>query len=179
MSYHDIAVKYGTDKATHGYMDHYEEHFLNLPAFMWDRMRLLEIGCKEGASLRMWREIHPKANLYTLDLFEEFGVPIDIENVCFIPGSQTDSERLQLLRKMGPYDVIIDDGSHNSRDQLISFYGLIGSTYMYVVEDLHCCNDEFYRQGMAFEQTMLGQMKAETFPFLFNLYDDKIAFIYG
>lgn len=179
MSYHDIAVKYGTDKATHGYMPYYEEHFNNLPEFIWDSMHLLEIGCKEGASLRMWREIHPKIKLTTIDLFEEYGAPTEIEGLKILKGSQSNGRILQVARELGPYDVIIDDGSHNSRDQLISFYGLLGCTYMYVVEDLHCCNDEFYRQGMAFEQTMLGQMKTNTFPFPFELYEDKIAFIYG
>jgi demethylmacrocin O-methyltransferase len=179
MSYHDIAVKHGTDKAGHGYMPYYEK-ILNRDFFYPESaisFKLLEIGCEKGNSLRMWKEIFPKSRLFTIDLFEEFAEPEDI-GCTFLKGSQTDSEILYLARYEGPYDLIIDDGSHNSRDQLISFYGLIGCCTIYVVEDLHCCNEVLYRQGMSFGQTMLGQMKADKFPFPFELYDDKIAFIY-
>lgn len=178
MSYQDIAVKYGTDKATHGYMPFYEQQFEYAISLFGGIDSILEIGCKEGASLRMWREIFPDTILYTLDLFKEYGIPSDIPNLVAYTGSQTDGVLLNEVRKKR-YKVIIDDGSHNSRDQLITFYGLVQQAGVYIVEDLHCCEDDFYRQGMSFEQTMLGQMKAGTFPFRYSLSNDKIAFIYG
>jgi len=180
MSYQDIAVKYGTDKAQHGYMPYYEQHFKKQIARLGeDPHKILEIGCKQGASLRMWNELFPNTQLFTIDIFKEFNPPDDILELYSITGSQTDGRILQHAREKGVYDIIIDDGSHNSRDQLISFYGLVNCTFTYVVEDLHCCNDSFYRQDMTFAQTMLGQMKDNKFPFKFDLYDDKIAFIYG
>jgi 23S rRNA U2552 (ribose-2'-O)-methylase RlmE/FtsJ len=140
--------------------------------------KILEIGCEKGNSIRMWQEIFPKAEITSLDLFQEYPIP-DIRGAEFIAGNQLDHEILYNLRNNRKFDVVIDDGSHNSRDQLVTFWSLVGTSRLYVVEDLHCCNDELYRQGLHFEKTMLGQMKAGTFPYTHYLYDDKIAFIYA
>jgi len=167
-----IAKEFLTDKIGHGYLEHYAKH---LPESIGT---LLEIGCERGASLRMWKFLYPEAKITSLDLFVEFPVP-DIKGVEFICGNQLDFEILYNIRNNRAFDIIIDDGSHNSRDQLVTFYSLVGTSPLYVVEDLHCCNDEPYRQGLPFEKTMLGQMLAGTFPFRYYLYDNKIAFIYA
>lgn len=167
-----LAQKYGTDKAGHGYIPHYEAHLPERPK------RILEIGCLTGASLRMWREYFPDAEIHCLDLFEEHKEPTDITSVIYWKGSQTDQYILEQLRRI-EFDVIIDDGSHNSVDQLVSFWSLIGATKLYVCEDLHCAKDEPYRQGLPFSLTLLGQLKAGIFPLPNNFYDDKISFIYA
>ena len=44
--------------------------------------------------------------------------------------------------KYGPFDIIIDDGSHRNDDMVISFetlFPVLKCGGMYVVEDLHCC----------------------------------------
>ena len=173
MTWQEIAEKHGTDKAAHGYMPHYMSHFYPLPP-----QSILEIGCERGNSIRMWEELFPEAGITSLDLFKEYPIP-NVPGVEFIQGNQLDHELLYNLRNHRTFDVIIDDGSHNSRDQLITFWSLVGISRIYVVEDLHCCNDELYRQGLPFEKTMLGQMKSGTFPFRHHLHDDKIAFIYA
>ncbi len=167
-----ITREFMTDKIAHGYMERYAKH---LPETVTS---ILEIGCERGASIRMWKYLFPDANITSMDLFQEFAIP-DIEGVEFIQGNQLDHELLYHLRNHRSFDVIIDDGSHNSRDQLVTFWSLVCISPLYVVEDLHCCNDELYRQGLPFERTMLGQMQAGTFPFRHYLYDNKIAFIYA
>ena len=181
MTWQEIAEKHGTDKATHGYMPYYEEHFDRSkwwPRRSWSVNSILEIGCEKGNSARMWKELLPDAQLVFVDLFQEHPIP-DIPGIKFIKGNQLDHELLYNIRNYADLDVVIDDGSHNSRDQLVTFWSLVGTSRLYVVEDLHCCNDELYRQGLPFEKTMLGQMKAVTFPYTHYLYDDKIAFIYA
>lgn len=168
----ELAEKYGTDKLQHGYIPYYEQHLPKEPK------RILEIGCERGASIRMWKHRFPSAQITSLDLFQQFDIP-DIEGVEFIQGDQLDQYILYNLRNHRSFDFIIDDGSHNSRDQLVTFWSLVGISPLYVVEDLHCCNDELYRQGLPFEKTMLGQMQSGTFPFRHFLYDNKIAFIYA
>lgn len=170
MNLNDLAIKYGTDKSEHGYIPLYEEHLPKNP------QRILEIGCLKGASLRMWREYFPNTELHSLDLFEEYKQPTDISGVTYWKGSQTDQYLLEQLRRT-KFDVIIDDGSHNSVDQLVSFWSLMGSTKLYVCEDLHCAKYESYRQGLPFYKTMLGQMQAGVFPVQHSLYNDKISFI--
>lgn len=148
MTLDELAIKYGSDKSSlgHNYMPFYEEHLPKNPK------KILEIGVLTGSSIRMWKEYFPEAEIHGLDLFEEKLIP-EIEGVKFWKGSQTDADILHLLRKE-KYDVIIDDGSHNSRDQLISFYGLYGNGISYFVEDLHCCEEEFYRQGLPYVMTI-------------------------
>lgn len=128
---HDIGIKHNTDKATHHkYLDFYEKH-LPKPGF---NGRLLEIGIRDGASLRMWHEYYPDADI----------VGIDIEPAFEIPGVTTlqlDSKDIMALQDLGRFDVIIDDGSHMTLDQQIAFYWLyfnqLQSDGVYILEDLH------------------------------------------
>lgn len=173
MNWQEIAERHGTDKSTHGYMSYYGRHL----GIVEPPESILEIGCEKGNSIRMWKEIYPDASLTALDLFQEHPVP-DIPGVEFITGNQLDHEILYHLRNHRKFEVIIDDGSHNSRDQLVTFWSLIGTCRVYIVEDLHCCYDDSYRQGLPFEKTMLGQMKTGIFPYQHFLYEEKIAFIY-
>lgn len=174
----ELAEKYSTDKLQHGYIPYYEQHLPKNPG------RILEIGCLTGASIRMWREYFPNTEIHCLDLFEEHQPPEDIPGVIYWKGSQTDQYVLEQLRRLH-FDVIIDDGSHNSRDQLITFWSLWGCCDLYVVEDLHCALDEPYRQGMGLGNTMLAQLTisfygSHNFPIQHTeLYNDKIAFIYA
>lgn len=172
-----LAVKYGTDKLQHGYIPYYERHLPKNPA------RILEIGCLTGASIRMWREYFPDAEIHCLDLFEEHKEPDDIPGVIYWKGSQTDQYILEQLRRIH-FDVIIDDGSHNSRDQLITFWSLWGCCDLYVVEDLHCGFDDPYRQGLPYTETMLCQLigsdeKTGFSGIKFDFYDNKIAFFHA
>lgn len=171
MSLLEIAAKYNSDKKDHGYIKYYERH---LPESVG---KLLEIGCLRGESMRMWHELYPEAELHTLDLFEEYKQP-DFSWLISHKGNQTDKVLLERLANYN-FDIIIDDGSHNAKDQIISFNTLHPRYKMYVIEDLHCNEDEFYRNGMAFEDTILGQIKADKFNYAYRLYDDKIVFIFN
>lgn len=146
MTLAELAAKYKTDKLEHGYIPFYESTLPKSPK------RILEIGVKQGASIRMWKEYFPDTEIHGLDLFEEFPVP-DIDDVFFHKGNQIDYRVLEHLRKFD-FDVIIDDGSHNSRDQMMTFFGLYNGN-SYYIEDLHCCYERFYRQGLPFYNTAI------------------------
>lgn len=134
---------HGTDKAQHGYADFYAKHLPENPR------SILEIGVKEGASARAWRDIFPEAQITGLDLFEEFKMSSVIGPANFIKGNQCDWRILEELRKYN-FDVIVDDGSHNARDQMITFFGLAHAGCHYFIEDAHCNYDEYYSQGLPF-----------------------------
>lgn len=187
------ALLHGTDKFTHGYMPHYAKHLPEKPK------RILEIGCWKGDSLRMWRELFPDAELHTLDLFGENKEPTDIPGLICHKGSQSDVKVLQrIIESVTPsvrseqtsppvggenadahlFDVVIDDGSHNTIDQNATINFLLPFAKMYIVEDLHCCTEEFYRNGFKFEETILGRIKAGKFAHQHDLYLEKIVFIH-
>lgn len=173
MELQDIDLtKFATDKIhTHNYMQYYEKH---LPEKV---NKLLEIGYFKGESLRMWHEIYPDAELHTVDLFEEYPQP-DISWLISHKGNQSDIKLMSWLANYN-FDIVIDDGSHNPQDQIASFLALHPRYKLYVIEDLHSNKDEFYRNGMDFNDTILGQIKNKKFPYPHKLYDDKIVFIFN
>jgi hypothetical protein len=139
MTLHQLAEKHKTDKTDHGYMPFYERYLPKNPK------KLLEIGVLKGGSIKMWKEYFPDCEIHALDLFIENPIP-DIEGVIWHKGNQCDWQLLDALRNED-FDVIIDDGSHNSRDQLITFFGLFNGK-QYYIEDIHCADQEFYSQGL-------------------------------
>lgn len=160
--------KYGSDKAQHGYAEFYAHRLPENPK------SILEIGVNDGASIRAWKELFPMAEIHGLDLFSDKPIP-DIEGVTFHTGNQLDWVLLEKLRAKN-FECIIDDGSHNSRDQLITFFGLFNGSH-YFIEDLHTNFDEFWRQGLPFEFTainVLPRLSGASF-----VHNDKIAVIYA
>lgn len=151
-----LAEKYGTDKLQHGYIPFYVKHLPEKPK------RILEIGVKEGRSLAMLAEYFPNTEIHGLDLFAEYSIQQAMQNIYELfamtnrvqlhQGNQCDHLVLEELRKLD-FDVIIDDGSHNSRDQLMTFYGLFNGKH-YFIEDLHCCREQFYTQGLPYSATV-------------------------
>lgn len=173
MTLDELAIKYGSDKSSlaHNYCQVYERLIKTPPK------KMLEIGVLHGASIRMWREFFPECEVHGLDLFIDNPIP-EIEGVIWHKGNQCDWLLLEKLRGEN-FDLIISDGSHNCIDEWITFWGLISSCGLYVLEDAHCAESELFRQGLGFENTMLGQMKSERFPLKYQLVNDKIAFIYA
>lgn len=168
-----VFEKYGSDKAQHGYAEFYAAHLPENPK------RILEIGVKEGKSILAWKELFPEATIVGLDLFEEFPIP-PIEGAYFWKGNQLDYRILAKLREQN-FDVIVEDGSHNSRDQLITFFGLFNGNH-YFIEDLHCAREIFYRQDLPENYTALNLFQADGGPLWHDVSfskDNKIACIYA
>lgn len=125
----------------HHYFDVYARHFGRYR----DRpIRMLEIGVFRGGSLRMWKEyFHPDSTIVGIDIDKSCkDHEIADRNVFVRIGSQADPEFLaEVNKEFGPFDIILDDGSHKTHHQNISFGALFrpalkdGGCYM--VEDVH------------------------------------------
>lgn len=145
-----IAIKYGTDKATvhshpHGYTPHYErflEPIRPLP------LRVLEIGVAGGASIRMWLEYFQNAAIYGVDNIDN---PIVSDpRYTFVNGDQASQEFWsKFLEKHGrEWDLVIDDGGHFSGQVIMSFNCLwpnLSSGGIYVIEDVEVVNNPMYQ----------------------------------
>ncbi len=137
----EIGPKYPTDKNDHGYMKLYAEHLPKTAS------KILEFGVKDGHSIMMLHELYPEAHIYGVDIFSEHGKPpFQADYVTWFIGSQSDERILADLRCHGPFDICIDDASHNHRQQLMTFFGLWGCCKLYVCEDI--MQDEFWAQGL-------------------------------
>ena len=103
-------MAYNTDKIANGLMENYKTIFSPL---QYKKVNILEIGILEGASLHYWNDYfkHPASVILGIDLNlpqVEFG-----NRVQTFACNQNDSERLvSIAEKYGPFDIIIDDGSH-------------------------------------------------------------------
>jgi hypothetical protein len=129
---HKIGLKYGTDKTTHGYCPHYERHLPPRDA----KINLLEIGIFEGSSLRMWQEYFFNATIYGVDIqpdriFQD-------ERIITFCGDAT-SEDFWNSISLPEFNVIIDDGSHQSTD-IVKSYNILWPQLpkggLYIIEDL-------------------------------------------
>lgn len=136
----EIGLKYNADKSSryHNFLDFYEKH---LPKRDF-KGRILEIGVMDGASLNMWREYYPNAKEI---------VGIDIRKPKKITGCKVlrlDATDINRLSRLGMFDIIIDDGSHLTSHQQISFnhlyYNSLNIGGVYVMEDLHTSFMESY-----------------------------------
>jgi len=164
---HELAVKHGTDKACHGYCPFYEQVF----GPYRDRVtKVLELGVKDGASLRMWLDYFPNAHIFGLEN-GNMGNP-DLwprgDRVTIFAGDQARVPDLWsvVLRAGGRFDIILDDGGHTMWQQQLSFAALwpsVRSGGFYVIEDTHTSRlDGFGRQDAPeTTETMLGRLRLE------------------
>ena len=138
-----IGIRHGTDKwGAHFYTPVYHQLFAHLR----DKpVRLLEIGIGGyqfqkigGASLAMWADYFPNGRILGIDVFAntlELG-----PRVCVRQGSQDDAAFLaRMSDEHGPFDIVIDDGSHVPQHVTASFNVLfpkLADGGLYVIEDV-------------------------------------------
>lgn len=132
-------------------------HYLPVYESIMDRsrpIRMLEIGVFHGGSLRMWREyLHPDAVIVGIDINPNCKQFEDPENNVHVRiGAQQDAAFLQEVNsEFGPFDVILDDGSHMTSHMVDSFRSLFSSALAdpgtYVVEDVHSNYWKSYRNS--------------------------------
>lgn len=142
----ELANKFCSDKGTqyicaHHYTRHYEKLFENMQD---EPINLLEIGLnianrKDCASLQMWLEYFPKGKIYGVDICpQNFKHPRcqifvkDCSQQFFLDSLKQEIDET--------FDVIIDDASHASYDQQLTFINMfdkLKSGGLYFIEDLH------------------------------------------
>jgi len=138
----EIANRNTCDKGTqwydcHGYTLEYEKYIPCCEAF-----NLLEIGIWHADSLRMWQQYNPLAKIWAIDIDPaSLSYITDRTNLRVFIGSQTDHVVLsRAVREAGSFKIIIDDGSHNTRDIIRTADFMlphITADGYYFVEDLH------------------------------------------
>lgn len=138
-----LAIRHGTDKfGFHRYTPVY--HML-LARYRDRPVRLLEIGIggykvpdQGGQSLAAWRDYFPQGQITGIDIARK---TMDLgPRVRILQGSQVDHGFLAaLVRDHGPFDIIIDDGSHQNAHVIESFQVLFPTLSpggIYVAEDV-------------------------------------------
>lgn len=138
----DVFKVTGTDKhSTHHYCEYYERHLPPREA----TFRLLELGVEEGRSLLAWERLFPNAAIVGVDNDARYTAhklnerwrdvywPLDRAHVVI--GDQADPK----LKHYAPFDIVIDDASHEASRTRASFELLWPQVLpggLYVIEDL-------------------------------------------
>jgi demethylmacrocin O-methyltransferase len=164
-----MAGRHMTDKRAQGYLKHYQRHFKPL---RHSTRKVLEIGVgvdyydsqSGGGSLRMWKDYFPKAEIFGLDIVDRSH--LQEPRIRIFRGDQNDPSFLDdLASRWGPFDIIIDDGSHVSEHIITSFTALfphLTANGVYAIEDLYLSYAEALG-GSAVEfdnpRTALGMLK--------------------
>lgn len=107
-------------------------------------IRLLEVGVYKGGSLAMWRKyLHPESVIVGLDIDDtctNYDRPAEKVHVRI--GDQSNETFLRaVVEEFGPFDVIIDDGSHVCSHMIKTFDYLflhgLAERGVYIAEDTH------------------------------------------
>lgn len=151
----EIAYKYGSDKCRqlkHPYTPFYYELLKNRRHSI---KKVLEIGVghaitmpyiitfkgsyQTGASLYMWRDFFPKAEIYGTDILPEAMVKDD-RITTYLSNQTNKADLFKLIRNVGrDIDLVIDDGSHKWPDQVftcLTLMPLLPKKVCYVIEDV-------------------------------------------
>ncbi len=140
----ELASRYLTPKwgSLHWFTPHYDRHFRD---YRDEPVRVLEIGVGGykhpewgGGSLRMWKHFFHRGEIFGLDIVDKSH--FDAQRVKTIQGDQNDPDCLAAIaEEYGPFDIVIDDGSHINEHIRTSFHALFPHVRpggLYVIEDL-------------------------------------------
>jgi hypothetical protein len=111
-----------------------------------ENLKVLEVGTLRGDSLLGWAEYFKSASVFGLSygsnsiLKPERAELLKKHNIQILRGDQGKEEVIKELCQNGPFDVVIDDGSHYPPHQIFTFANIwsncMNSGGIYVIEDL-------------------------------------------
>lgn len=134
-----------------------------LHKYIKSEIRFLEIGVFRGGSMQMWQEYFGgKAAIVGIDI-DETCKQYEEKNIHICIGSQADQDFLrEVSEKWGPFDVILDDGSHIMDHQRVTFetlFPLLKEGGVYMCEDCHCCYSPRYGGGYLKKESFIEYCK--------------------
>jgi hypothetical protein len=131
-------------------------HYFSIYESVVDRtrpIRMLEICGFYGGSLQMWREyLHPDSRIVGIDIDSKLLKIADSGGIHVRIGGEQDASFLrEVAAEFGPFDVILDEGSHTSSHMVDSFRSLFANALsdngLYMVEDVDCDYWTVYRDS--------------------------------
>lgn len=150
-----LAARYGSDKAptykgapSHHYTRVYQALF---EKWMLRPVKILEMGLCRGLfegwkqddipSLRTWLDFFPNATVFGVDISDFSWYSHERVRIFRADQSSESSLRTNVVDELGDtaLDIVIDDGSHASWDQQVTFkqlFPLVAPGGLYVIEDL-------------------------------------------
>lgn len=133
-----LAIKHVSDKSSryHNYSVKYDK-ILN--PYRKSFTSILEIGVSEGQSIKMWVDYFENAIVHGADISAASKICESYSaRVKFHLLDQRNLAQLKNMEQYSPFDLIVDDGNHFWKEQIISFKTLfpyVRKGGIYIVED--------------------------------------------
>lgn len=109
--------------------------------FMQKPICFLEIGVFKGGSIPMWKGYFPEGSTLVFVDIDPACKAHEIEGTHVRIGNQADPDFIAgIAAEFGPFDLVLDDGSHICKHQIKSFECLwphLKNGGLYMVEDCH------------------------------------------
>jgi len=118
--YNELQKTVQSDKGTkHSYITFYEKLFKKKRGNGKNSIKFLEIGVRTGASIILWGHYFGKnSSIYGIDHKLKMKEPLLLENTQLKIAKAYDEGIFEFLRTYGPFDIILDDGSHAEKDMV-------------------------------------------------------------
>ncbi len=145
------------------YFDIYHRH---LGRFRGKPIVVLEFGVSQGGSLQMWRKYFGRrAKIYGVDI-DPRCKQFEARRIKIFIGDQEDRDFLRsIAEKIGPIDVLIEDGGHTMGQQIATFeelYPKVKTDGVFLIEDLHTSYWKKYGGGHRRPGTFIEYAKGLT-----------------
>ena len=152
-----------TDRLAHKWHDYLAAYDRHASQFRGRSVNVLEIGVCHGGSLQVWkRYLGPNATVHGIDILE---ICRQVEepriHIHHCDTGDLDSIRLA-LSKIGPLDLVVDDGSHIGEHQIRCFeeiFPILRDGGVYFVEDLQCSYWRDFKGGYKRRGTFIEYAK--------------------
>jgi hypothetical protein len=143
------------------YLDEYEDklsHYQTLP------IKLLEVGILNGGSLEIFSKYFSNAELILGCDIDQKCKELHYENLNtkIIIGDVNQEKIKNEIVKHSKFDIILDDGSHNSHDivgTFCNYFKHLKDGGLFIVEDLHCSYWREHRGGLFFPISSISFFK--------------------
>lgn len=147
----ELLNRSGSDKFWRHRYDHFYVRWFEPYRRLVD-VTMLEIGVQKARSLAFWNEyfLYPKQIIGLAYGKDSTGVEESagsLSKVKVIRGDQSKLETMDVLKKMGPFDIIVDDGSHLPAHMIFTLFHLwplVSRGGLYLIEDVET---NYWKEG--------------------------------
>jgi len=143
------------------YLNEYED---KLRKYQKLPIKFFEIGVLNGGSLEIFSKYFSNAQLILgcdIDLKCK-GLHFSESNIKLVVGDVNNEKIKNQITKYSKFDVILDDGSHNSDDVIKTFcnyFNHLKNGGIYIIEDMHCSYWREHKGGLFFPISSINFLK--------------------
>jgi len=150
-------------KVIHKFLHYFEIYDRHFSRFIGKDVTILEIGVSKGGSLELWRHYFgDKCKIYGIDI-DPTCKSLESDQIEIFIGDSEDREFLRCLKdKISEIDILIDDGGHTMKQQIVAFeelYPFISPDGVYLCEDLMTSYMDNYGGGYKKKNTFIEYSK--------------------